>query len=231
MKNFYKKLMLGILCMVGLTFGLNAQDLTDTTDTGTTTKVGGFLQVNGGSKVYGDLEVSGTLTADGISGGDLDTITDVSTKHDNRLLADSLDTKIDSNTTKLNDTAAFYLSLVFGAGSKHPADTGLFEVGSWCGSTRNQTGDTLYIDSLNAALQGTSPSIGIQFYIDDTLGAVVPDSLHTSLLTVNSTTVGNTFTTFGGTTKIPPLSRIWCEIRSVATKPTYLEITMSTSIR
>jgi len=130
---------------------------------------------------------------------------------------------------QLNDTAVFYLQAVFGLGSGQTIDTASFATDAFCGSFRNWTGDTITIDSINAVMLGTSPDVDIQFFISTSITDGSASELRTTDFNITSTTTGDTFSSFDGTVNVLPGQRLWCKVTAVATKPTYLEITVSYS--
>jgi len=162
----------------------------------------------------------------GGGGGDVsftDTVSTIATKYD----VDTLQESIDDLQSQLNDTAVFYLQAVFGLGSGQTIDTASFAADAFCGSFRNWTGDTIVIDSINAVLLGTTPDIDIQFFISTSITDGSADELRTTDFNITSITTGDTFSSFNGTTDVLPGQRIWCKVTAVATKPTYLEITVA----
>jgi hypothetical protein len=149
----------------------------------------------------------------------------IATNHD----IDTIQESIDDLQAQLNDTATFTLNAIFGIGSGQTSDTAIFNVDAYCGSFRNWTGDTITIDSINAVLLGTTPDIDIQFFISTSITDGSADELRTTDFNITSITTGDSFTSFNGTTDVLPEQRIWCKVTAVATKPTYLEITVAYS--
>lgn len=140
---------------------------------------------------------------------------------------DTIQGNIDDLQDQLNDTAIFYLQAIFGLGSGQTIDTASFAADAYCGSFRNWTGDTITIDSINAVMLGTTPDVDIQFFISTSISDGSAGELRTTDFNITSTTTGNTFTSFNGTIDVLPGQRIWCKVTAVATKPNYLEITVS----
>ncbi len=131
-----------------------------------------------------------------------------------------------SNTHTLTFTDHTTLA-TFSAGARFQADTALFTDSTIYGSYFNSTNDTVIIEQIVAVMNGgTSDTLGVQIYYNDTLN-VVGSAVATSTLAVNSTTTGNSTTTLTNY-KVPPSNWIWCKTPVVVAgrKPYYLSVSI-----
>lgn len=118
------------------------------------------------------------------------------------------------------------ISLIFGAGSNADADTTAFTTAAIYGSFFNDS-DTLYVQSMRAVLQGTSPNITYKVWFNDSLNVEAgATALVTSGSSVTNTTTGTNVTSFD-VTKIPPGVWVWVKTSTVTTKPKYFSLTIN----
>jgi hypothetical protein len=116
--------------------------------------------------------------------------------------------------------------LSFGYGSGLAADTIAASTSAIYGSMYNSGTDTLNITKMKIGLQGTSPSVTVTIYFNDSLGVTAGA---TKLVNAGSAATdiytGTTVTSFDNA-KIPPGNWVWCQLTSITTKPTYLSVTL-----
>lgn len=123
----------------------------------------------------------------------------------------------------VRDTSALF---VFGGGGGNTADTATFNTSTIYGAFFNSLSDTLNITQLQVVLQGSSPSVTIRIYWNDSLNVTAgATALTASGTSVTNTTTGTTVTTFANN-KIPPNVWVWCVTSAVTTKPTFMSATL-----
>lgn len=114
----------------------------------------------------------------------------------------------------------------FGGGSGAAGDTAVFSTSAIYGSFFNSGYDTLYITRIQVGLQGTSPSVAVKVWYNDSLNVTAGG---TALVTAGNTCTdiytGTSITTFDNY-KIPPGMWVWVKTSTVTTKPTYFTLTL-----
>lgn len=114
----------------------------------------------------------------------------------------------------------------FGGGSGAAGDTAVFSTSAIYGSFFNSGYDTLYITRIQVGLQGTSPSVAVKVWYNDSLNVTAGG---TALVTAGNTCTdiytGTSITTFDNY-KIPPGVWVWVATPTVTTKPTYFTLTL-----
>ncbi len=152
------------------------------------------------------------------------------------------DSTLMASTKRLKDTAAairlsiptnvvsradIYPIATFGGGGGNAGDTTSFTTSTIYGSFYTGEGlDTLSITGMNIGLQGTSPNVTVTVYWNDSLnvtaGAVKLVNAGSAATNIYT---GTSVTTFDNW-KIPPGVWVWVKTTVVATKPTYLTVTL-----
>lgn len=114
----------------------------------------------------------------------------------------------------------------FGGGSGAAGDTAVFSTSAIYGSFFNSGYDTLYITRIQVGLQGTSPSVAVKVWYNDSLNVEAGGTaLVTAGNTCTDTYTGTSITTFDNY-KIPPGVWVWVKTSTVTTKPTYFSLTL-----
>ena len=105
-------------------------------------------------------------------------------------------------------------------------DTAVFSTSAIYGSFFNSGYDTLYITRIQVGLQGTSPSVAVKVWYNDSLNVTAGG---TALVTAGNTCTdiytGTSITTFDNY-KIPPGVWVWVATPTVTIKPTYFTLTL-----
>jgi hypothetical protein len=123
----------------------------------------------------------------------------------------------------VRDTSALF---AFGGGGGNAGDTASFSTSTIYGAFFNSLSDTLNITSMQIGLQGSSPSVTVRVYWNDSLNVTAGATpLTTSGTNATNTTTGTTVTSFANT-KIPPNVWVWCVTSAVTTKPTFMSVTL-----
>lgn len=127
------------------------------------------------------------------------------------------------NSTAPLDTVPMF---TFSGGGSNAGDTSAFTTSTIYGSFFNSGSDTIVVTRMQIGLQGTSPSVSIDMYWNDSLnitaGAV---KLVTAGSTATNIYTGTSVTSFDNF-KIPPGVWVWCKTNTVTTKPTYMTTTL-----
>lgn len=114
----------------------------------------------------------------------------------------------------------------FGGGSGAAGDTIVFSTTALYGSFFNSSYDTLYITRIQVGLQGSSPSVLVKVWYNDSLNVTAgATALVTAGNTCTNTYTGTSITTFNNY-KIPPGVWVWVATPTVTTKPTYFTLTL-----
>ncbi len=113
----------------------------------------------------------------------------------------------------------------FGYGARLAGDTAAATDSSLYGSFYHDGSDTLIITGLRAVIT-SGDTLGVQVYYNDTIN-VIGSAVAASTLAVNSSTTGNSTTTFSNN-KIPPGNWVWCKSPTVVAgrKPEYLSVSL-----
>lgn len=114
----------------------------------------------------------------------------------------------------------------FGGGGGQAGDTIAFSTSTIYGSFYNSGSDTLIITSAQVVLQGTSPSVLVNLYWNDSLNVTAgATKMVAAGNTITNTATGTAITSLSNT-KIPPGNWVWLKTDTVTTKPTYLSFTL-----
>lgn len=114
----------------------------------------------------------------------------------------------------------------FAGGGANAGDTTAFSTSTIYGSFFNSLSDTLVITNLRIGLQGTSPSVGVTVYWNDSLAVTAgATKLVNAGTTATNIYTGTSVTSFDNT-KIPPGNWVWVQTTAVTTKPTYMTATL-----
>jgi len=199
------------------------------------------LHVVGGIPAWRDTTASGSSSGTNLYVRINKTISDsiAYAPNDSTLVLKSVDVVSSDSTIKVtktitDSTLKYSLTLrtdtcalaSFAGGGANAGDTTAFTTSTIYGSFFNSLSDTLVITNLRIGLQGTSPSVGVTVYWNDSL-AVTAGA--TKLVNAGSTATniytGTSVTSFDNT-KIPPGVWVWVQTTAVTTKPTYMTATL-----
>lgn len=123
------------------------------------------------------------------------------------------------------------LIFTFGAGANLAPDTAAIVSGALLGSFY-WSYDTMVLVRIRATIQGTGDTVSVQLHRGPNLNGSGSTAILSASMPVNSTTVGNTTTTFSSQ-KIPPSNHVWAKLDGVVSgrKPEYLTITVEYYIK
>lgn len=123
----------------------------------------------------------------------------------------------------LRDTTTLYS---FGAGIAAAGDTAAFTTSSLYGAFFNSTTDTIVVTRFQVGLLGTSPSINVKLWFNDSLAVTAGATAIVNAGNTCTNTAGGTSVTAFDNAKIPPGVWVWLSSPSVTTKPTYLSLSL-----
>lgn len=114
----------------------------------------------------------------------------------------------------------------FGGGGANAGDTSAFTTTTIYGSFKNDGVDTFIITKMVIVMQGTSDTLDVNVYYNDTVN-VIGTKLKTTDVHCNNNYTGTSVTSFDNP-KIPPGNWVWCKSPAVVDgrKPTYLSVTL-----